>query len=154
MIPLDENEVIDRVCTFLEDRGYEVVQRLSTNQRGIDIIAEDGELRICVEAKGSTSSKARSKNFGKPYASADVQINVAEAFYTAACRAHDEVDYEQVSAVAFEETELYSRYFEPLAPACDALGIGVFWVGEAGARYVGPASVPGLSEGLRDGADR
>lgn len=127
-MPLDENAVIAAACEDLESRGYEIEQRLHTTQRGVDVIARapDGT-RLFIEAKGATSSRQTSRNYGKPYGSAEVRINVAEAFYTAAALAGERRDG-VASAVAFQDDALHRRYVEPLLPACAALGIEVLWV--------------------------
>jgi Holliday junction resolvase-like predicted endonuclease len=127
-LPLDENAVIAAACDALEGRGYAIEQRLHTTQRGVDVIARapDGT-RLFIEAKGATSSRQTSRNYGKPYGSVEVRINVAEALYTAAALAGERRDG-IVSAMAFQDDPLHRRYVEPLLPACDALGIEVLWV--------------------------
>jgi hypothetical protein len=126
--PLDENQVIAAVCLDLEARGFHIEQRLHTTQQGVDIIARasDGR-RVHIEAKGATSSRKTSKNYGKPYSSAEVRINIAEAFYTAAALA-GQAPRGVKSGMAFQDDALHRRYIEPLLPACDQLGIEVFWV--------------------------
>ena len=127
--PLDENQVIALLCAELEARGFVIEQRLHTTQQGVDIIAlEPGATgRVLIEAKGATSSRKTSKRYGKPYGSAEVRINVAEAFYTASAvagRAEPQVR----SGMAFQDDDLHRRYVEPLLPACSKLGIEVHWV--------------------------
>ncbi|MGI9111289.1 MAG: hypothetical protein ACR2GT_03680 [Gaiellaceae bacterium] len=54
---LTENDVIAAVCAFLDASDFEIVQRLHTSQKGIDVIARSrraGDI-LRVEAKGGTS---------------------------------------------------------------------------------------------------
>ena len=63
---LDENEVVDAVCIYLEATDHKIIQRCTTNDKGIDIIATlpSGSGRLLVEAKGGKSSKPGSPRFG------------------------------------------------------------------------------------------
>ena len=65
---LTENDVVQAVAGHLEDEGYRIVRALSTNQRGIDIVAEHPATKkqLLVEAKGGTSSKEGTANYGAP----------------------------------------------------------------------------------------
>jgi Holliday junction resolvase-like predicted endonuclease len=130
-----ENEVIEAACRFLEGRGYEIVQRLLTSERGVDIIARrpSGVSReIHVEAKGATSAREGSPRFGIQYGSTEVRINLAEAFYTAASATGQTVTRPHVvSAMALPDNQLYRRYVQAIAHTLDVLGIGVFWVQDA-----------------------
>jgi Holliday junction resolvase len=54
---LTENDVVKAVSNKLNAIGYKVVQSLTTNEKGIDIIAQKGDVKLYVEAKGETSSK-------------------------------------------------------------------------------------------------
>ena len=133
---LDENAVVDAVADFLAASGYEILQKLHGHQRGIDIVARrrrNGHL-LHVEAKGGTSTRVGSAKFGKPMGGGEVRINIAEALYTAAVaatRARAAEDPDLVSAVAFPDDARHRKYADPLRPAFDRLGIGVFWVHKA-----------------------
>lgn len=51
---MDENVVVGATCKRLEAQGFIILQRLSTIERGVDIIAEDLSTgcKLIVEAKG------------------------------------------------------------------------------------------------------
>ena len=83
--------------------------------------------RVFIEAKGATSSRVTSKRYGKMYGSAEVRINVAEAFYTASAVAgRGEANVR--AGIAFQDDDMHRRYVEPLLPACSRLGIELYWV--------------------------
>lgn len=81
---MDENDVIDLVCARLVSQGYEITQRLTTVERGVDVIARNrtNEHRYFVEAKGGTSSREGSNRFGNPYTQSQVFDRVAKGVFT------------------------------------------------------------------------
>lgn len=82
---LTENHVIEAVADHLATRGWTIDQKLTTADRGLDIIASrSGSGRLLVEAKGGTSSKGYTKRFGKPFDDDQVKKHVSAAFYYAA----------------------------------------------------------------------
>jgi hypothetical protein len=122
---LDENQVVDAVAAFLTSAGWVIEQKLHGHQRGVDVIARRRDQLLHVEAKGGTSTRATSANYGKRMSSGEVKINVDEAFATAAiaCARRG-----VLSAVAFPDDARHRKRADPLRPALDRLGIGVFWV--------------------------
>ncbi len=82
---MDENAVVDAVCTFLMSRSWTITQRRHTTQQGIDIIARNPRTgRACyVKAKGGTSEGAGSARFGKPFLPVQVLDYVSKAVFTA-----------------------------------------------------------------------
>jgi len=81
---MDENDVVNTVCEHLEAQGFVILQRLSTIEKGIDIIAKDSSsgCKLFVEAKGGTSSRKGSARFGKPHTQAQVFNRVAKGVFT------------------------------------------------------------------------
>ncbi len=129
---LYESDVIDAVCRHLAGHGFTILQRLSTTQHGIDIIAsreEPSPMELSIEAKGETSERKESQRFGKPFDSAQVKIHVAEAIYAAAALiSSPQVHPYRRVAVAFPQDPLHQRYAASVQPALTALTVGVFWV--------------------------
>lgn len=132
MVYLYESDVVDAVCHYLTGCSYTIQQKLTPKQRGIDIIAlKQGSLftELVIEAKGETSERSGSQRYGQPYGSADVKINVAEAFYTTAELAISRTQHPMRRvAVAVPQNALYERYVARILPAVMTLGIGIFWV--------------------------
>ena len=133
---LTENQVVDAVCKYLESRGYRITQRLTTTQRGHDIIAEKadaGPVELHIEAKGETSDRLGSARFGKAFDTAQVGDHVASAFYCAASM------FEEASAkkgvrtgIALPDTSLHRTHISRICGALEKLGIALFWVGAKG----------------------
>lgn len=62
---LTENNIVDILSTYLEKVGYDILQKLWTGQKGVDIIARREGQKLFIEAKGETSSKSYTNRFGK-----------------------------------------------------------------------------------------
>jgi len=83
---LNESDVINVVCAYLEERGYSIRQALKPTEKGVDIIGvrkRSFTEVLHVEAKGETSSRVTSARYGLPFNSAQTRIHVAEALYKA-----------------------------------------------------------------------
>lgn len=127
---LNENQVVDAVCEFLESKGVAVEQRCTTKQKGTDIVARrPGSVhKLLIEAKGGTSADPSSRKYGEDYVNKKVYDVVAKAFYAGVClRSDPEHEVDEV-ALAFPLTDLFLRYVEPLAPALIKMSIGMILV--------------------------
>ena len=84
---LSEEDVIEAVCDFLKERGYEIEQQLGPTEHGYDIIAKKGVplgmVSMYVEAKGATSSKNTSNRFGRAFNASQVRTHISVAMYKA-----------------------------------------------------------------------
>lgn len=129
---LDENGIITAVCDYLErSEGYIITQRLSTTQKGIDIIAKHPNHpgQLLIEAKGGTSSRAGSPKFGEEYNSTKVLDRVSKGFYTVA-QLHVECKDEDNVALACPDTKDFRKFLDPIKPILNELGIKVYLVQE------------------------
>ena len=132
---LDENDVVDAVCKYLKDNGFEFNQILNTSQQGIDIIAvnHNSNERYLIEAKGATSSKKGTPRFGKPFSDKQVYTRASKAFYTALrLREENKGDETIRVGVAFPDVRFYRKYTERIEETLRILEIEVFWVKEDG----------------------
>jgi Holliday junction resolvase-like predicted endonuclease len=129
---LSENDIIEAVCQHLERQGYRIDQRLTTKQRGHDIIAmKVGEMSIelHVEAKGETSDRQGSARHGKAFNSAQVSDHVAAAFYCAASMLDGAAPSHGIRAgIALPDTKLHRTHVARIRGALAKLEIAVFWV--------------------------
>jgi Holliday junction resolvase-like predicted endonuclease len=108
---LNENDVVNAMCRHLECAGYEILQRCSTTDQGIDIVAKHpSEIgRLLVEAKGGTSAREGSARFQKCFNRSQVFDRVAKCLYTAAHMHNKSSDGDSV-AMAFPDTSLFREY--------------------------------------------
>jgi hypothetical protein len=127
---LNEDQVVDAVCVFLERNSVAVEQRCTTKQKGTDIIGRRrGSVRtLLIEAKGGTSTDPSSKKYGEDYVPKKVYDVVAKAFYAGVCLRCDPRHEGDEVALAFPLTDQFLRYVKPLEPARTKMNIGLFLV--------------------------
>ncbi|MGY0565417.1 MAG: restriction endonuclease [Paraglaciecola chathamensis] len=128
---LTENDVVNYVCEYLLNNNYQIEQKLTTSQTGVDIIAQkkNGQ-KIYVEAKGATSSKKSSSRFGKEFNSSQVKSHVGVALVATFKLKHQYQNAEVVIALPGNETHknLIFSMKEPLLKS----GVSIFFVNESG----------------------
>jgi Holliday junction resolvase-like predicted endonuclease len=134
---LDENDVVEAVCNYLATQGYDILQRCTTNDRGIDIIAKhrSGSGSLMVEAKGGKSSKPGSPRYGENYRKPEVFDRVAKGLYTAVNMHANRQNGSQI-ALAYPDTAWFREYIVPVKPVVKQLGIEVYMVREDRSVYV------------------
>jgi Restriction endonuclease len=77
---LTENEIIKKMVSFFEKKGFSICETHSTNEHGIDIIAKSPKgIPYYIEAKGETSSKSNTKRFGKSFNKNQVRTHISVA---------------------------------------------------------------------------
>ncbi len=124
---MDENEVVEAVARYLENLGYVVKQKLTTREKGIDIIASHPEKgQILVEAKGGTSTFENSARYGEAYTKSQVFDRVAKGFYTVT--ELKEKNGNSTVVFAMPKTDWFEKYLGNIRNSLSALGIKVFLV--------------------------
>lgn len=125
---LNENQIVEAVCKYLKQNGYEIISSCTTTQKGIDIIAESKGLqkKLLIEAKGGTSSKEGTIRFGKPFNANQVFVRVSKAFYTAVKTSIE--NKKSDVGIAFPDTNHFRKYLLDIKSTLDQLNINVFLV--------------------------
>jgi len=127
---LNENDVVNAVCRYLEGSGYQILRRCSTTDQGIDIIAkrpsETG--RLFVEAKGGTSAREGSARFEKGFNRSKSSTGLQSASTQPPICGQSEVKMARV-AMAFPDTPLFRDYLSRIKVVTDKLDFLVFLVG-------------------------
>ena len=132
---LTENEVIDFVCIYLQENGYSINQKLSTNQTGIDIVATNSNGTLCfVEAKGATSSKPNSSKFGEEFDKSQVKTHVGVALVAAFKALNDNPGTE--SFIALPNNANHKTLIDSMVEPIKKSGIKVLLVNELGNIHV------------------
>lgn len=80
---LTENEVVEIMMSYLNSQGYIIERYATTTQTGIDIEAFKNGNKICIEAKGATSSMKGSARYGKPFNDNQVKNHIGKAVVAA-----------------------------------------------------------------------
>ncbi len=130
---LTENDVVDAVAAYLTSNGYHIVSKCSTDERGIDIVAEHSEknVRLLVEAKGGTSSKTGTANYGKRFTHSQAKTHVSVAFYYAAMLLQKHAAESTHVALAFPDDSTHRHLVNDIATSLYALEIPVFFVDDS-----------------------
>jgi hypothetical protein len=130
---LDENQIIDIVCHYYENKGYTILQKLNTHEKGIDIIVKDDKTgkKMLIEAKGGTSSFIGSNRYGKPYTKSQVFDRVSKGIYTL-LQIFSEYEHEEniEAAIAFADTEWFREYLNKIKPVIEKMNLNILMVGE------------------------
>lgn len=130
MTMLTENDVVNAVCKKIKNEGYTIKKKCNTNQKGIDIVGEKDGSTIYIEAKGGTSSKPKTKRYGKPFNSNQVKDHVAKALLTT-CETISNKSGENIDiAMAFPDNEDHRNRIAKIQPVIEKLEIILFWVKE------------------------
>lgn len=124
---LTENEVIEIMMRYLNEQGYTIEMYATTTQTGIDIEAFKGDQKICIEAKGATSSKKESTRYAKPFNNNQVKNHIGKAIVAALkilnleCKNH-------ISAIALPDNATHKKQINEIQVPLKQLGIKVFFV--------------------------
>ncbi len=123
---LTENEVIDAVEKFLENKGYTLMHKSNTNSRGVDLEMKDPRKKIIkIEAKGQTSSKPTSNRNGEEFNSSQKEDHVAKALLTA-CEYLEGGNYE--AGIALPGDKRHKDLINGIKNTLKKNGIRVFFV--------------------------
>lgn len=125
---MDENEVINILCEYLREQGWEILQAITAGARGIDVIAirNDG-LRFLIEAKGGTSSTIGSSRYGKAYTKSQVfdvtSKGLMQCFQNSVRRKENDL-----IGFACPSGKYFDDYILPIKELIGSLGITIFMV--------------------------
>lgn len=128
---LNENDVVEVVCTRLAQDGWLIESRCGTTMRGVDVIAARSGQRLFVEAKGATSSKEGTRRYKKGFTSSQAKTHVAVAMH----KAMTLLEFRQVDdlvAVALPDDSNHNRHVAPIASALKSMEISIMWVDDLG----------------------
>jgi hypothetical protein len=134
-IMLYERDVINTVCSELENKGYTIVsKKTELRHTGVDIIAKkvdyDINERFFIEAVGGTSSDPNSKRYGKPFDKSQCRVHVAEQLFACA-EILSKPKIEGITykvAMAFDDNEYYREYIDSIKNTLVDLNIEVIFV--------------------------
>lgn len=124
---LFEDDVVEAVARFFENRGWAVESRVTAREHGDDLVLVKPGRRLLVEAKGETSSNPRSSRFGLEFTSSQVGTHVGVAILRALrWVSAGDVD----AAIAVPDNERHRVRVGEVNAAIQRAGIGVLWVGQ------------------------
>jgi hypothetical protein len=127
---LYEDDIIEAVCSYLENLSFTIERRCLSTQRGDDIVASHGSgLWLYIEAKGEGSARRGSSRHGRTFDGGQVLDVVAKAFYRAAAMLEEARGEKRSRAgLALPDTPDFRRRVSAIDQALHRLGLLVFWV--------------------------
>jgi hypothetical protein len=126
---LTENDIIENLTNFLIEKDYEIVQSLTTNQQGIDVIAKTNFETLYIEAKGETSSKQSSNRFGKPFNGNQIKSHISVALLaTMKVISNNPSGNMTKVGIALPDTIGQRKIINQILPALKMLDIRIYWV--------------------------
>jgi hypothetical protein len=127
---LTENQIIEAIAQHLISQGWTIDQKLTTNQRGTDIIASrDQSPRLLIEAKGGTSSKDHTNRYGMGFSNGQVTKHVSVAFYYAAKL--QELHPSDVIGIGLPDDAPHRAAVAAIESAVRKLAISVYFVSDS-----------------------
>ncbi len=130
---LDENEVTEAISLYLLDRGYAILQKSTTDRRGVDIVAyhPESKAKIFISVAGVAHSKAGRGKLEAAYTESQVLRCVARGVYSAMKIGVPDhfIPGDQI-AIGFSDTPTFRKYLEAEKPIMDSFGIKIFLVSE------------------------
>lgn len=126
---LNENQIVDIVCNYLSQTGYEVERSSTTYDKGYDIVASNPKgVKLIIEAKGATSSKPSSKRYNKEFDRKQVVNHVSRALYSTIKVINKYPKYEV--GIALPHNDFHIKAIKDIQNVVDLLKIKVYWVTE------------------------
>ncbi len=128
---LTENDVIEAVCSYLIKNAYKINKKLSTRQRGVDIVATNPDGIPCyIEAKGATSSKPESSRYGQEFNSSQVKTHIGMALVAAFKSLNEYTEAE--SFIALPNNTAHKALVESMRKPIRNSGVKILLVSEEG----------------------
>lgn len=125
---LTENEIIDIIISYYSNLGYSNTKKNYTNQKGIiDLVFQKDKNTVFVEAKGETSSKPNSSNFGNPFSSSQVRNHIANSIYQIFTVLKYKTEH-TFFILAFPDNADHRNYLEPIKHVLKEININVLLI--------------------------
>ena len=126
---LTENDIIENLAYYLKSNGYVIEQKLSTNQPGIDLIAENNSEKLYIEAKGETSALKTSNRYGNPFNRNQVKTHIGVALLaTMRVITSQPAGNRTKVGIALPDNEEQRRVISEIINALKQLEIKIYWV--------------------------
>jgi hypothetical protein len=128
---LREMDVINAVCSYLQNLGYVIISKVeSVQDHGIVIVAKSPrtKTRISIEAKGQTSSKSETKRYGREFTREQKRDHLGKALL----KSCEFIQRNEPVAIALPDDAVDQQLIGSITDAMSRLGITVFFVDNQG----------------------
>lgn len=127
---LNENHIIALLIEDLQKNNYQITHYATTRQTGYDIVAQQLDIKLIIEAKGATSSKSESNRSGQSFSTNQVKNHIA----TAILKAMETMTEQEncLIGLAFPNNQVHRQRLEKSRCALQKLGLIVYLVSTDG----------------------
>jgi len=134
---LNENQITDLLAEYFIDMGCQIISKLTTTQKGIDLIITDKDkITIYIEVKGGTSARAGSNRYDLPFSSKQIPNHIGRAIL-ATFKAMEIYGTEgRKYAIAFPDTTSHETSLKGIRSALQRLEIITYLVSKNGVRIL------------------
>ena len=127
-IMITEDQVVDATSTYLEEKGWQILQKLNSTQKGYDIILLKNKQKLYIEAKGGTSNNPNSNRFGKPFDDSQAKDHIGKAIWKSG-EALTNFPNCQI-AIALPLEYYHFKHIKKIQALLKVSKIKIFWVDE------------------------
>jgi len=133
---LNENHITELLANYFINIGYEVVSKLNTKQKGIDLVIQNAHYSMYIEIKGETSSFDWTSRYGKSFDSKQINNHVGKAIL-ATFMAMEKFGFNNCKyAIAFPDTPGHGLILKKIKVPLDRLDVKIYLVSETGVRLL------------------
>lgn len=126
---LNENCVTEILAKYFESLEYEIITKLTTIQKGIDLIVKDKKGNVTyIEIKGATSANVTSNRYGKPFDNNQINNHIAKALLATFKTMSINRSKNNRFAVAFPNTTKHKEVLIKIKYVLDKLNITIYLV--------------------------
>lgn len=134
---LDENYITDLLEAYFINNDYQIVNKLTTIQRGIDLVVKDKYgISIYIEIKGQTSSISTSKRYGKPFDADQINNHVGRALLATFKAMNRFTSKNDKFAIAFPDTPSHEKVLNHIKSTLGKLNVIIYLVSDKRVRIL------------------
>lgn len=134
---LNENHITDILVTYLINEGHEIVSKLTTTQRGIDLIVKyKNNVTTYIEVKGETSSRVGSNRHGKPFDNKQITNHIGRALLASFKAMNIYTSETDRFAIAFPDTMEHQKELNKIKSVLGKVNIIIYLVADTGVRIL------------------
>lgn len=134
---LNENHITDLLANYFVNLEYEVLGKLTTIEKGIDLIVKNKQGQITyVEVKGETSARTTSRRYGLPFNKNQIDVHIGKALLATFRAINKFKDNENEFAIAFPGNIGHEAVLKDIKYVLDKLNIKIYLVSETNVRIL------------------
>jgi len=134
---LNENHVTEILAMYFIKNKHVIVDKLTTVQRGIDLIVRDEKgVNTYIEIKGETSASVTSKRYGKPFDSDQINNHVGRALLATFKAMNKYTSDNDRFAIAFPDTGGHEKVMSNIKSVLDKLNVTIYLVSDKGVKIL------------------